>query len=97
MTLFDLISPNDVFKKVLEKYYEGKTCDKTIWRLGLRDDKLNNQLKLSRLTITKDFTIILSDYNKEVKMEPLIKSVYLLYLNHPEGIAFKALPLSEMN
>jgi hypothetical protein len=35
---------------------------------------------------------MLSDYNKEVKMEPIVKAVYLLYLNHPEGIAFKCLP-----
>ena len=92
MTLFDMISPNDVFKKVLEKYYEGKPCEKTIWRLGFRDNKQKNQVKLSRLTITKDYSIILSDYDREVKMEPLVKAVYLLYLNHPEGIAFKALP-----
>jgi hypothetical protein len=76
----------------LDKYYEGKPCEKTIWRLGFRDNKLKNQVKLSRLTITKDYTIILSDYNKEVKMEPLVKAIYLLYLNHPEGIAFKTLP-----
>ena len=92
MTLFDMVSSNDIFKKVLDKFYEGKPCEKTIWRLGFRDNKLKNQVKLSRLTITKDYTIILSDYNKEVKMEPLVKAIYLLYLNHPEGIAFKTLP-----
>ena len=78
---------------MLDKYYEGKTCEKTLWRLGFHDDKLKNQVKLSRLTITKDYSIILSDYdNKEIKMEPLVKAVYLLYLKHPEGIAFKHLP-----
>lgn len=93
MTLFDMISPNDVFKKVLDKYYEGKTCEKTIWRLNFRDNKLKNQIKLSRLTVTTEYALILSDYdNKEVKMEPLVKAIYLLYLNHPEGIAFKTLP-----
>lgn len=93
MTLFDLVSSNDIFKDVLNKYYEGKTCEKTLWRLGFHDDKLKNQVKLSRLTITKDYSIILSDYNnKEIKMEPLVKAVYLLYLKHPEGIAFKHLP-----
>ena len=25
-------------------------------------------------------------------MEPIVKAVYFLYLNHPEGIAFKYLP-----
>lgn len=93
MTLFDMVSPNDVFKKVLDKYFDGKSCEKTIWRLGFYENKLKNQVKLSRLTITKDYAIILSDYeNKEVKMEPLVKAVYLLFLNHPEGISFKSLP-----
>ena len=92
MTLFDLVMPNDIFYEVLVKYYEGKPCEKTIKRLGLRDEKLKKQIKLSKLTITKDYTIILSDYNKEVKLEPLVKAVYLLFINHPEGIAFKYLP-----
>lgn len=92
MTLFDLVSPNDVFNDVLEKYYEGKRCEKTISRLGTREEKLKNQIKLSRLTITKDFAILLPDYNKNVKLEPIVKAVYLLFLNHPEGIAFKFLP-----
>lgn len=92
MTLFDLVSPNDIFNEVLEKYYEGKRCEKTIMRLGLRDEKLKNHIKLSRLIVTKDYSIILSDYGKEVKMEPIVKAIYLLFLKHPEGIAFKCLP-----
>lgn len=93
MTLFDLVSPNDIFNEVLYKFYEGQRCDKTIWRLGFHDDKLKHQIKFSRITITKDCTVLLTDYdNKEVKMEPMTKAVYLLYLRHPEGIAFKQLP-----
>lgn len=92
MTLFDMISPNDIFKQVLDKYYEGKPCDKTIWRLGTREEKSRNAIKLSKLRIAKDGTILLADYQKEVKMEPIVKAVYLLFLNHPEGIAFKYLP-----
>ena len=93
MTLFDLVSPNDIFNKVLFRFYESQKCDKTLWRLGFHETKLKNQVKLSKLTITKDYAIILSDYdNKEVKMEPLVKAVYLLFLKHPEGIAFKQLP-----
>lgn len=47
---------------------------------------------LSHLVITKDYRIILPDYNDiEVKMEPLIKAVYFLFLKHPEGITFKEL------
>ena len=49
--------------------------------------------RLSRLVITKDYRILLPDYNNmEIKMEPLVKAVYLLFLNHPEGILFKKLP-----
>ena len=49
--------------------------------------------RLSRLVITKDYRIILPDYqNMEIKMEPIVKAVYLLFLKHPEGIAFKCLP-----
>lgn len=49
--------------------------------------------RLSRMVITKDYRILLPDYNDmEIKMEPLVKAVYLLFLKHPEGIAFKCLP-----
>ena len=49
--------------------------------------------RLSRMVITRDWRIVLPDYNDmEIKMEPLVKAVYLLYLKHPEGIAFKQLP-----
>jgi uncharacterized protein (DUF1810 family) len=92
MTLFDMVSPNDIFNDVLFQFYESQRCDKTIWRLGFRDEKLKNQIKLSKLTIAKDCSIMLSDYNQEVKLEPIVKAVYLLFLNHPEGIAFKCLP-----
>ena len=48
--------------------------------------------QLSRLVITKDHRILLPDYNDiEVKMEPLVKAVYFLFLNHPEGIVVKEL------
>ena len=48
--------------------------------------------QLSRLVITKDFRVLLPDYNDiEVKMEPLVKAVYLLFLKHPNGIIFKEL------
>ena len=49
--------------------------------------------RLSKMVITKDYRIILPDYNNmEIKMEPLVKAVYLLFLDHPEGILFKRLP-----
>ena len=49
--------------------------------------------RLSKLVITRDYRLMLPDYNNmEIKMEPLTKAVYLLFLNHPEGILFKHLP-----
>lgn len=49
--------------------------------------------KLSRVLITKDYRIVLPDYHDmEIKMEPLVKAVYMLFLRHPEGIVFKHLP-----
>lgn len=49
--------------------------------------------KLSRLVVTKDYSILLPEYyNLEIKMEPIVKAVYLLFLKHPEGIIFKHLP-----
>lgn len=30
MTLFDLVSPNDIFAQLLEKYYDGKRCELTL-------------------------------------------------------------------
>lgn len=45
--------------------------------------------QLSRLIITPDYKIILADYgNLEIKLNPLHKSLYLLFLSHPEGIYF---------
>jgi len=49
--------------------------------------------KLSQMVVTKDYRLLLTDYHDmEIKMEPLVKAVYLLFLNHPEGIRFKELP-----
>ncbi len=49
--------------------------------------------KPSRMLITKDYRIVLPDYHDmEIKMEPLAKAVYFLFLNHPNGILFKHLP-----
>ncbi|MDD3431197.1 MAG: hypothetical protein PHF38_04135 [Bacteroidales bacterium] len=56
-------------------------------------EKLNDKTrKLSRLRISADYKIYLTDYqNKEVKMTPLPKALFFLFVNHPEGILFKQL------
>ena len=49
--------------------------------------------RLSRITISKDFRIILNDYNNtEITMQPIVKTVFILFLRHDEGIHFKDLP-----
>ena len=53
---------------------------------------LNTNERLSRLHITKRYDILLIDYFMEIKMTPIQKAVFLLFLNHPEGIIFKHLP-----
>ena len=60
--------------------------------LTLLENILHQNDKLSKLVITKKYEILLPDYNNMViKMEPLVKAVFFLFLNHPEGIVFKYL------
>lgn len=53
----------------------------------------SNPIAISRLLIAKDYRLILSDFNNlEVRMTPLPKAVFFLFLRHPEGILLKQLP-----
>jgi hypothetical protein len=47
--------------------------------------------KLSPLVITSTYRFLLPAYGKEVDLSPLHKTVYIFFLNHPEGIEFKQL------
>ena len=41
------------------------------------------------ILVTKDFRILLPDrFDTEVRMRPLVKTVFLLFLRHPEGIRY---------
>lgn len=47
---------------------------------------------LSPLVITEDYRFLLPGYgNREVQLSPIHKALYMLFLNHPEGIEFKNL------
>ena len=42
-----------------------------------------------RILVTKDFRILLPDrFDTEIRMRPLVKTVFLLFLRHPEGIRY---------
>ena len=46
-----------------------------------------------RILVTKDFRILLPDrFDTEIRMRPLVKTVFLLFLRHPEGIRYGDLP-----
>lgn len=54
---------------------------------------MNEEELFPQLVVTEDYKVVLADEaNTEVKMEPLVKAVYLLFLSHPEGIVLKCLP-----
>ncbi|MBQ9284710.1 MAG: DUF1810 domain-containing protein [Bacteroidaceae bacterium] len=92
MTLFDMVAPDDIFAQVLEKFYDGERCKQTLFLLLRKEEVQKNRKTVSRMLITSDYRILLTDYdNAEVRMEPLNKAVYFLFLRHPEGIAFKCL------
>ena len=79
-----------LLKEVEERISKLRKIGVSQWAL---EQLVKPELKCSRLVITKDYRIVLPDYNSmEIKMEPLVKAVYLLFLAHPEGILFKHLP-----
>ena len=42
-----------------------------------------------RILVTKDYRILLPDrFGMEIRLRPLVKTVFLLFLRHPEGIRF---------
>lgn len=53
---------------------------------------LHTNQPLPKLIISRSYRLFLGEERKEVHMEPILKAVYLLFLKHPEGIAFKYLP-----
>jgi uncharacterized protein YoxC len=64
--------------------------------LGVSEKDISSFLhtgqSLLKLTVSKNYRLFLGDNRVEVHMEPLVKAVYLLFLNHPEGVLFKYLP-----
>ena len=63
---------------------------------GMSEKELTSLLEteqpLLKLTISRNYRLFLGEQRVEIRMEPLVKAVYLLFLRHPEGIIFKDLP-----
>ena len=93
----DSFSPEEQEETINELMEEVRERINKLRQRGIAEYLLEQLIhpdnRLSRLVITKDWRIILPDYqNMEIKMEPIVKAVYLLFLKHPEGITFKCLP-----
>lgn len=74
-------------RELIKKLRQRGIAESLLLQLLHPDDKPR------KMVITKDYQILLPEFNNmEIKMEPLVKAVYLLFLNHPEGIVFKNLP-----
>lgn len=75
---------------------EVKDMVRKLRSYGVKEDEIAAVLQedepLPELIITDDYRILIGPNRKEVHMEPLVKAVYLLFLNHLEGIMFKYLP-----
>ncbi len=94
----NIILADDTFdyeSKLLLKEIEDrieKLKKKGISTYIIKQLAFNSNERLSRIRISKRNEILLLDYFMEIKMTPLPLAVFLLFLNHPEGIYFKDLP-----
>ena len=95
----DILEADDTFDEESKQLFDEikerveRLKQKGIGAYILKKYLEEEDVQLSHLLITKDYRILLPDYqNKEIEMKPLPKAVFLLFLKHPEGIAFKCLP-----
>ena len=52
---------------------------------------LHVERPLVQLFVSRDYRIYYGDGHHEIRLEPIVKAVYLLFLKHQEGISFKFL------
>lgn len=88
----------EIVNSILEQLQTLKNKGSLLQVLPIVESYLKTQStvsisELSRLKIDGDFSILLTDYNIEIKLSHLTKSIYLLFLNHPEGILLTNLGL----
>lgn len=81
-----LISLTHEFATKFHKLPSFDTIVKTVTdRLALPSRSDN----ISPITISPDYRIYLDNYSIELRLPPIIKSLYILFLNHSEGIKLK--------
>lgn len=82
-----------LYKQLME---EVKERIQKLKEYGMSEKELTSLLEsdptFPQLIITRNYKFLLGDNRVEVRLEPLVKAVYLLFLCHPEGIIFKNLP-----
>jgi hypothetical protein len=79
-------TPSVILKRLLIEL-RANIGEPLAYRSGWYQRYQTPEIILSPIVISENNKIYLSLYeNLEIKLEPLIKLVYLLFLNHPEGI-----------
>lgn len=92
-----MISDTDIqqLKAIVDELKSRERYKELLDIIGLSTlEKLNIEVaksNLSPLVITEDYRFLLTAYKKEVLLPPIHKALYILFLNHPEGIEFKKL------
>lgn len=81
-------------ESVREKMLQVRNLINELREMGVNEqtlaDLMRPQRRLSRLYITADYRIFLPEFdNAEIKLTPLPRAVFILFLRHPEGIVFK--------
>lgn len=79
-------TPSKLLKRLLIDIYSNNLTP-VEKRRGWFKQFYKPTIHLSNIEITKNYDqIVLSDYYSELLLEPLMKTLYILFLKHPEGI-----------
>ena len=78
--------------KQIKNIQDPEQLEMLMTMMETRLKEMDHNQRLSRIIITPD-EIRLPDYqNTLIKLTPLQKSIYVLFMNHPEGLQLKDLP-----
>lgn len=105
MSIFATMNGDDDKEKALELAREVRLITNQLVAMGRYDLLVQaisvptlEQLRieaargtLSRLIVTADLRLVIERGNRVVELSPVHRAIYLLFLNHPEGIEFKRL------